>query len=104
MHHENGAGANASAQSTSSHRPRGPSAPVLVFAAIEVAALPLLLWYGRGFWFVFDEWDLLSERTGGNLGDLFRPHYQHWFTLPVLEFRFLWELFGLRTYVPYQLV
>jgi hypothetical protein len=34
---------------------------------------------------------------------LFRPHNEHWVTLPVLWYRVLWQLFGLRTYDPYQL-
>ena len=78
--------------------------PLVLFIAIEATGLPLLLWYGRGGWFVFDEWDLLAERTGGNLGDLFRPHYQHWLTLPIIAFRLTWQLFGIRTYVPYQVL
>ena len=57
--------------------------PVTLFVAIEIAALPLLLWFGRGGWFIFDEWDLLADRRAWNLGDLFRPHFQHWFTLPI---------------------
>jgi hypothetical protein len=79
-------------------------APLVLFVAIEATGLPLLLWFGRGGWFVFDEWDLLADRTGGNLGDLFRPHYQHWLTLPIIAFRLTWQLFGIRTYVPYQLL
>jgi hypothetical protein len=82
----------------------GERVPLVLFVAIEATGLPLLLWYGRGGWFVFDEWDLLAERTGGNLGDLFRPHYQHWLTLPIIAFRLTWQLFGIRTYVPYQLL
>jgi hypothetical protein len=76
----------------------------VVFAATCLGAIPLLLWYGRGAWFTLDEWDLVALRTAGNLGDLFRPHYQHWFTLPIIEFRVLFQVFGLRTYVPYQLL
>jgi hypothetical protein len=79
-------------------------APLVLFGVVEIVAVPLLLWFGRGGWFVFDEWDLLAQRTGGNLGDLFRPHYQHWLTLPILAYRLLWQLFGIRTYLPYQLL
>ncbi len=82
----------------------GDRAPLVFFGALVTTALPVLLWFGRGGWFVFDEWDLLSQRTGGDLGDLFRPHFQHWLTLPILAFRLLWQLFGIRTYVPYQLL
>src|SRR4029077_2625645 len=55
-------------------------------------------------WFWADDWDFLAARTGGNLGDLFRPHYQHWTTLPILAYRLLWTIFGIRHYVPYQLL
>jgi hypothetical protein len=83
---------------------RADRAALALFGALVVSAFPLLLWLGRGGWFVFDEWDLLAQRTGGNLGDLFRPHYQHWLTLPILVYRLFWQLFGIRTYVPYQLL
>jgi hypothetical protein len=82
----------------------GDRAPLVIFGVLIATALPLLLWFGRGGWFGFDEWDLVSQRTAGNLGDLFRPHYQHWLTIPILVFRAGWELFGIRTYFPYQLL
>ena len=44
---------------------------------------------------------LLAALQPGNLGGLFRPHNEHWSTLPILAFRLLWQLFGLRTYVLY---
>jgi len=74
------------------------------FGAIEVLSLPLFLFWGRHWWFWADDWDFLASRTGGNAGDLFRGHYQHWTTLPVLAYRGLWFVFGLRSYVPYQLL
>ena len=74
------------------------------FLALELGAIPLLLSWGNKWWFWADDWDFIAGRTGGNLGDLFRSHYQHWVTLPVLAYRLLWELFGIRHYVPYQLL
>jgi hypothetical protein len=73
------------------------------FVAVEVLAFPLLLWWGRGGWFTFDDWDLLSKRTVGSLHDLMLPHGDHWSTLPIIVYRFLWWVFGIRSYVPYQL-
>src|SRR5919201_1013643 len=73
-----------------------------VFVTFEAAALPLILVLGHYRWFFWDEWDFLAGRTGGDLGDLFRPHNEHWSTLPILAYRALWWLFGLRTYLPYQ--
>jgi hypothetical protein len=58
---------------------------------------------GRHQWFYFDEWDALATRKAGDLGDLFRSHNKHWVTLPVLAYRFLYWLFGLRSYFPYRL-
>jgi hypothetical protein len=38
------------------------------------------------------------------LGDIFRPHTEHLVALPVLTYRLMWELVGLRSYLPYQLL
>ena len=76
----------------------------LAFLAVLVIALVLFVVLGRSQWFFHDEWDFLVNRHAGSLDDLFRPHNEHWSTLPILVFRTLWRLFGLRTYVPYQLI
>src|SRR5271169_1851171 len=73
-------------------------APVIVFGAVEVVALVVWLIIGRSDWFYIDEWDFLAARKAGDLGDLFRSHNGHWTTLPILAFRLLYALFGLRTY------
>jgi len=78
--------------------------PLGVFATVELFALVLWLVLGRSQWFHFDEWDFLAARKAGDLGDLFRPHNEHWSTFPILSYRFLYFLVGLRSYVPYQLV
>ena len=79
-------------------------APFIVFAAVEAFALILWMAAGRLEWFYRDEWDFLAARKAGNLGDLFRPHNEHWVTVPVLVYRFLYWRYGLRTYFPYRLV
>ena len=75
-----------------------------VFVAVIALAFVRYAVAGRKVWFFYDEWDFLANRTGGNLHDLFAPHYDHWTTLPILIYRFLWNVFGLRTYRPYQLL
>jgi hypothetical protein len=82
----------------------GARAALVAFVLFALAMVPLLVHWGDKWWFWADDWDFLATRTGGNLGDLFRAHYQHWVTLPVLAYRLLWVLFGIRTYVPYQLL
>jgi hypothetical protein len=74
----------------------------LTFAAVLVGAVPLYLVLAHNQWFFLDDWDFLATRRAGSLDDLFRPHNEHWSTLPILEYRALFSLFGLRTYVPYQ--
>jgi hypothetical protein len=75
-----------------------------VFAVVELVALVGIFQYARNWWFYFDEWDFLATRTAGSLHDLFRPHNEHWVTVPVLVYRALWQVFGLRHYWPYLLV
>jgi hypothetical protein len=74
---------------------------LLVFAAVLGVALVLFLVFGHAQWFFLDDWDFLADR---GLGDVLRPHNEHWSTLPILVYRALWTLFGIRTYVPYQLI
>jgi hypothetical protein len=76
----------------------------LVFFTVLIGALVLFLVFGHSQWFFHDEWDFLVQRNAHDLNNLFRPHNEHWTTLPILVFRTLWHLFGLRTYVPYQLI
>lgn len=68
-----------------------------------MAAFPLLLWFGREQWFFFDEWEMLANRDARELHDLFAPHNGHWVTIPVLLWRLNFRLFGLNSYLPYQM-
>jgi hypothetical protein len=88
---------------TDDSRTKGRAA-IAAFAVVELFALVLWLVLGRSLWFYSDEWDYLVTRKAGDLGDLFRPHNEHWQTLPILIYRGLYGLFGLRTYLPYQLI
>ena len=76
----------------------------LIFVVVELVALPLWLVVGRNQWFLLDDWDFLAARKAGDVGDLFRPHNEHWSTLPILVYRALYQTVGLRSYVPYELI
>ena len=77
----------------------------LTYIVAAVASVPLLLfWLGRYFWFYWDDWDFVAGRTAWNLQDLVRPHNEHWSTLPVLAYRAAFQVFGLHSYRPYQLM
>jgi hypothetical protein len=66
--------------------------------------LPLLFALGRYRWFFHDEWDYLAGRNGGDIENILIPHNEHWSTLPILVYRALFRLVGLRSYLPYQAV
>jgi hypothetical protein len=87
-------------QRSGGHRTRQYAA--WLFVVVIVVALPLIMYQGRGQWFFLDEFDFLATR-GVGFRDLLRPHNEHWSTLPILVYRALWHLVGLRHYWPYQL-
>ena len=80
----------------------GRRLPVIAFAALAAGAFGMYLSLGRHGWFFLDEWDFLTSRSAGNVGALLRPHNQHWVTLPILAWRALWQVFGARSYLPYE--
>ena len=74
---------------------------LVVFVVVVVLAVPLLLYLGRDQWFFLDEWWLLSDGAGSHDG-IFDAHNGHWITLPAILYRINYWVWGLRTYVPYQ--
>ncbi len=109
---EQGAGSRSADRSADSHAAKrvasslsSERAALWCFCVYVGIALPLILFHlGRYHWFFGDEWSFLAERNGGNIGDLFRSHGEHWVTIPVVIYRVLFNAFGLRSYVPYQSV
>jgi hypothetical protein len=88
-------------------RPRmdqGARFALVAFVLVAVVAFGLFLGFGRRQSFFLDDWDFLAHRDGGDVRDLLRPHNEHWSTLPILVYRGLWRIFGVRTYVPYQAI
>jgi hypothetical protein len=90
----------------------GPPARFTVTTAVRrvhllslgLAAL-LLLYDSTTQWFHVDEWDFLAHRglrLTGNDGLLY-PHDVHWSTIPILVWRGLFNLVGVRDYWLYSL-
>ena len=77
------------------------------WTAIHLASLPALLVvliaFARNQWFFDDEWDSLTRRGLNHPVGLFAPHNENWTTIPLLIYRGLFAVFGLRTYWPYLL-
>ncbi|MGH9025563.1 MAG: hypothetical protein ACRDWD_05505 [Acidimicrobiia bacterium] len=88
----------------SADTPASTRLPLIVFIGVLAVAFPLLLWLGNYHWFFNDDFDFLATRSATDLGDLFRPHNEHWSTVPILIYRALYRIIGLHSYAPYQAV
>jgi hypothetical protein len=75
----------------------------LLFVVLLFAGSFWTLKLMQGASFFFDEWDFILKR-GLNTEDLLRPHNGHFSFLPVLVFIALRRVFGLTSYLPYQIV
>jgi len=61
----------------------------------------VLLYAGRDLWFFGDEWAFLLDRSLSDVGDWFRPHNEHWSTVPVLIYRLIFSKASLSSHTPY---
>jgi hypothetical protein len=84
------------------HTEAGGSGAALAFGALCALAGAMYLVVGREQWFFSDEWDYLAARRLFDVDDLMRAHNGHWHTVPVVVFRGMWNVVGLRSYLPYQ--
>lgn len=79
------------------------------WAAVHVLTLlvgaGVVMVANRNQWFFGDEWAFVVRR-GPGLGDmdLFRPHNEHWVTIPLLVYWALLSTVGLTSYLPYAAV
>ena len=80
-------------------------------ANVAVVVAPLIvLWIGIAThqWFVEDEWAFIVRRDRPGLAHpgaffkmLLAPHNEHWLTIPVIMFRAVFGVVGLKAYWPY---
>jgi hypothetical protein len=82
------------------------SAPAGVLGLGLVVEVVVLVHHAHRLWFFGDDFEFLLGRSSGVAGarGLLDPHNEHWSTLPVLAYKVMFELFGLRHYVPYALM
>ena len=73
----------------------------VVAAALATAALVYLT---RSVTFHQDEWNFIVDRPGWTMDSLFRPHNEHWSTVPVVIYKVLLALVGIRNHLPYMVV
>lgn len=79
--------------------------PPAVAALAVLAALGGYLVAAHELWFFGDDWDFLLRRPlrHDTLDSLFRPHNEHWSTIPILIYRALYAAVGMHHYLPYVL-
>jgi hypothetical protein len=71
---------------------------------LAVAAVLLLLRFGRDDWFAGDDWGLIVQRKLSDPSSLMQPQNDHWLLGPALITQVLYRIIGLRSYLPYQAV
>jgi hypothetical protein len=72
--------------------------------AILALGAIVLLYAGRHLTFFYDEWTFIQTRRGGGLHTYLDPHNGHLSLIPVLVYKALFKLVGLRHYTPYRVV
>jgi hypothetical protein len=81
----------------------GPYSPVLA-AALAALAFGTILYLSRRFDFFFDEWDFVFSAQHWSLRDYFQPHNGHWSTVPLVIYKLLLDVNGMRSYLPFMSV
>jgi hypothetical protein len=77
--------------------------PALIGLSAAVFAALLYLTSYKNFF--YDEWDFIyAYRPGESSTSIFFPHGEHWSTIPILIWKALFVLVGLRSHVPYQAI
>jgi hypothetical protein len=86
--------------------PRGRTArellPWIAFTLAAAAAAAAILWYGRHWSFLYDEWGAILYRRAGGLSAFLAPHNGHLEAIPFALYRALFATAGLDAYGWYQ--
>lgn len=84
---------------------RGWSLSAAGLAVVGLATAVFLAVRTRHEWFFVDEWDFLTTRVGPHPpAGLMIPHNEHPSMLPILVWRAVFAVFGMRHYAPYMAV
>ena len=72
---------------------------LIALSAVTFAAVVYLTSYKN---FFYDEWDFVTAYRPSQSTSILLPHNEHWSTIPILVWKGLFALFGLRTHIPYE--
>lgn len=76
----------------------------IVLGALLLFGGLVLVYAGRHLTFFYDEWTFVLTRRGSNLGAYLDPHNGHFVLVPVVIYKLLFAILGLRHYTPYQII
>jgi hypothetical protein len=76
--------------------------PALIAASIATFIGVMYLTSYKNFF--YDEWDFVSAYRPQQETSILIPHNEHWSTIPILIWKVLFVLFGLRAHWPYEAV
>jgi hypothetical protein len=82
----------------------GPYTATIALAGLLLATAAVLLYAGQHLTFFYDEWDFILGRRGSSIGTYLHPHNGHLSLFPVVVYKILLSIFGLRHYLPYRVV
>jgi hypothetical protein len=75
---------------------------VLMLGLVLGLGLVILVVVSGRQWFIADDWAFIAPNgTHDGPTDIWLPHNEHWSTIPILVYRVLRHLYGVRTYAPY---
>ena len=78
--------------------------PETLFAISAVVAFGTILYLGRSLTFWADEWAVITSRSLFDPASWVSPFQEHWVALLVIAYRALFDVVGLRSYLPYLAV
>lgn len=76
----------------------------IALALLLLADLLVLLYYGRGLTFFYDEWEFILRDYGGGLHSMLLAHVGNISIFPIASYKILFHLAGLNHYAIYRLV
>src|SRR5947209_4069385 len=74
--------------------------PALLGACVLVFAVVLYLTSYKDFF--YDEWDFVTLARAWNVNVFLQAHNEHWSTIPILVWKVLFLIVGLRSHIPYE--
>lgn len=80
------------------------AAPIVFAALVSGASLFVLMYAGRYRWFFSDDWAFIVRGDLASPRDWFAPHNAHWSTVTFVTYRLWWRIFGITSYIPYQVL